>query len=224
MVAAGAVVGLVLFSRELRRADLPDDTNGAIVGVLAGLAGAKLLFTFEHLGQEPFWSLLTSRGGLSWFGGFFGGIAAGLGYYRWRQLPVVPVLAAATPALAAGQMLGRIGCLLVGDDYGRPTSLPWGIAFPEGLPPTTVPVHPTQLYEAAILAVLAWLLIRWRRTGLPDRAVLARYLMLAGAARFAIEFLRVNVRVALGMTVAQFGALAIVAAGVMMAVPRRRRA
>jgi phosphatidylglycerol:prolipoprotein diacylglycerol transferase len=134
------------------------------------------------------------------------------------------VLSAATPALALGHLLGRIGCFLVGDDYGRPTSLPWGVAFPEGLPPTSVPVHPTQLYEAAFLGLLTWLLIRWRRGGAADLAVVGRYLVLAGSFRFALEFLRLNVRVAGPLTVAHLFALGIVAAGLAMIARARGQA
>ena len=121
-----------------------------------------------------------------------------------------------TPALAFGHLIGRIGCFLVGDDYGTPSTLPWAVAFPEGLPPTTVPVHPTQLYEAMGLGLLGWLLIRWRRQGVRDPIVLGRYLIAAGALRFAVEFLRVNARVAFGLSVAHIASLAIVAAGVCM--------
>jgi phosphatidylglycerol---prolipoprotein diacylglyceryl transferase len=214
MVAIGALVGLWLFAHELRLRHLPAEAvNGALFGVIAGLAGAKLLFVFEHAGEEPFWALLTDRGGLSWFGGLFGGVGAALGYFRWRRWPLGALVAAATPGLAVGHLLGRIGCFLVGDDYGRPSALPWAVAFPHGLPPTDVRVHPTQLYEAACLAVLAWLLLRWRRANVSDRIVLGRYLLIAGLIRFAIEFLRVNVRVALGLTVAQYAALAIVFIG-----------
>ena len=150
LVAAAALVGLWVFRRELPRSGLPDSAvDAAIAGVIGGLFGAKLLWVFEHLHEEPFADLLLSRGGMSWFGGFAGGVLAGLLVMRWTRLPMVTVLAAATPALAIGQSIGRIGCFLVGDDYGRPTSLPWGVAFPKGLPPTIVPVHPTQLYEAA---------------------------------------------------------------------------
>ncbi len=217
LVAIGALAGIWLFGRELRASGLPPDAvNGAIAGLLAGLAGAKLLYVLEHLGEDPFFSLLTSRGGLSWFGGLFGGIVAALVYFRWRRWPLIPIISAATPALAAGHALGRIGCFLVGDDYGRPTSLPWGIAFPQGLPPTDVPVHPTQLYEAGLLAILCWLLIRWRRAGVGDRAVLGRYLLLTGVIRFGIEFVRINVRVALGLTVAQYGALVLMLAGALL--------
>jgi phosphatidylglycerol:prolipoprotein diacylglycerol transferase len=217
MVAAGALVGLWLFERELRRSGLPRDAvNGAALGVLAGMAGAKLLYVFEHRAEEPLLALLTSRGGLSWFGGLFAAVGAALLYFRWRGWTVLPILAAATPALAIGHLLGRIGCFLVGDDYGRPTTLPWSVAFPRGLPPTDVPVHPTQLYEAIVLGILAWFLIRWRRARVADRLVLGRYLVLAGTARFVIEFVRVNVKVALGLTVAQYGALAMAAAGVVL--------
>ena len=217
MVAVAALVGLWLFRRELERSGLPADAADAgIVGVLGGLVGAKLLWTIEHTGEAPWTDLLISRGGLSWYGGLIGGVGAGLIYIVIRGWPVISTLAAATPSLAFGHMLGRIGCLLVGDDYGRPTDLPWGIAFPEGLPPTTVPVHPTQIYEALGLAVLGWLLIRWRRHGTPDRVVLGRYLVGAGALRFAVEFLRVNERIAFGLSVAHFASIAAVVAGALL--------
>src|SRR3954454_3756961 len=225
MVAAGALVGLWLFERELKRSGLPAEAvNGAVIGVIAGLIGAKLLWAVEHRGEEPIVALLTSRGGLSWFGGLFAALAAGLGYFRWKRWNVLPILAAATPAMPIGHLLGRIGCFLVGDDYGRPTSLPWGVAFPRGLPPTLDRVHPTQLYEGAFLALLAWMLIRWRRKGLADRTVLGRYFVIAGAFRFLLEFVRVNVRVLGPLTVAHCFALAVVALGLVILLRRPARA
>ena len=127
-------------------------------------------------------------------------------------------LAAAAPALAIGHAIGRIGCFLVGDDYGRPTDLPWGVAFPEGLPPTPIPVHPTQLYEAAGLAFIAWLLIKWRRSALPDLIVFARYLVLAGVLRFGIEFLRINAQIVGPFTLAQLLSGAMIVAGLVLVV------
>ena len=137
----------------------------------------------------------------------------GLGYVAFKRWPVVPILAAATPALAFGHLIGRIGCFLVGDDYGTPSTLPWAVAFPDGLPPTTVPVHPTQLYEAIGLGLLGWVLIQSRRRGVPDATVLGRYLVSAGVLRFGIEFLRVNERVAFGLSVAHLVSLAAIALG-----------
>jgi phosphatidylglycerol:prolipoprotein diacylglycerol transferase len=224
MVALGALVGLWVFRRELMRAGLPDAAvDAAVYGLVGGLLGAKMLYVFEHLRESSFLSLFLDRGGMSWFGGFAGGLLAGYLTIRAKGWPMVAVLAAATPALAVGQMLGRIGCFLVGDDYGHPTSLPWGVAFPQGLPPTTERVHPTQIYEALFLAVFAWLLIRWRRRGVSDRAVLARYFIGVGAFRFFLEFVRVNTRVLGPMTVAQFFALGVVLLGVALLPVRRRR-
>ena len=214
MVAVAALVGVWLFRSELRRSGLPTDAADAgTVGVVGGLVGAKLLWTLEHAGEGPLTELLFSRGGLSWYGGLVGGVGAGLVYIVVRGWPIVPTLAAATPALAFGHLIGRIGCFLVGDDYGRPTDLPWGVAFPEGLPPTTIPVHPTQLYEAIGLGVVGWLLLRWRRSGVPDRIVLGRYLIGAGTLRFVIEFIRVNERVVGIFSIAHLASLAAVSAG-----------
>jgi phosphatidylglycerol:prolipoprotein diacylglycerol transferase len=223
MVAIAALAGLWLFRRELVRVDLPvQAADAGTIGVLGGLAGAKLLWTFEHLGEAPWTELLFARGGLSWYGGLAGGIGAGLVYIVARRWPVIAIVSAATPALAFGHLTGRIGCFLVGDDYGAPTDLPWGVAFPQGLPPTTVPVHPTQLYEALGLGVIGWLLLRWRASGVADAIVLGRYLVLIGALRFVIEFIRVNDRVALGLSVAHLASLLVVAAGVGLLIVRRR--
>jgi phosphatidylglycerol:prolipoprotein diacylglycerol transferase len=222
LVAIGALVGLWMFRRELRRSGLPDHgVDAAVAGVIGGLAGAKLLWVLEHLGEEPALDLLLSRGGLSWFGGLAGGVMAGLWVMHRKRLPKIAVLAAATPALAVGHAIGRIGCFLVGDDYGRPTGLPWGVAFPEGLPPTAVPVHPTQLYEAAALIPIAVVLLRWRRRGQSDRSVLGLYLVLAGTLRFLIEFIRVNERVVGVLSVAHLASLAAMAAGAFLLVSRR---
>lgn len=224
MVALGALVGLWILGRELRRSGLPESgTDAAIAGVLGGMAGAKLLWVFEHLGEAPALDLLLSRGGMSWFGGFAGGVLAGVAVMRWKRLPVVAVLAAATPALAIGHAIGRIGCFLVGDDYGRPSHLPWAVAFPEGLPPTTIPVHPTQLYEAAALVPLAWLLFRWRRGGRADTFVLGAYLALAGTIRFAIEFLRIDVRVLGPLSVAHIASLGAIGIGLALLARSYRR-
>src|SRR2546430_17527942 len=105
--------------------------------------------------------------------------------------------------LALGYALGRVGCFLVNDDYGIPSTLPWAMTFPQGLPPTTVAnltqmhvrfppgahpaelvaVHPTQIYETVLMMLaFAWL---WRLRDHPD-AVGWRfgvYLLLAGPGR-----------------------------------------
>ena len=228
MMAVAALIGLWLFRRELRRSGLPlDAADAGIVGVIGGLLGAKLLWTVEHASEGAVSELLFSRGGLSWYGGLIGGVGAGLAFIVFKGWPFVPILAAATPSLAFGHLIGRIGCFLVGDDYGTPSDLPWALAFPEGLPPTNVPVHPTQLYEAIGLGLLGWLLLRWRRRRVLDAIVLGRYLVGAGILRFLIEFIRVNERVAFGLSVAHLASIATIGVGIgmfVMSQPARRAA
>jgi phosphatidylglycerol:prolipoprotein diacylglycerol transferase len=223
LLGVAALVGIWLFRRELARSGLPSDAvDAAIAGVAGGLAGAKLLWTLEFLGEQPVTDLLFSRGGVSWFGGLLGGVGTGVWMLWRRRVPIVRALAAATPALAVGHAIGRIGCFMVGDDYGRPSDLPWAVAFPEGLPPTNVPVHPTQLYEAIALVGIAWALLQWRRADVDDRVVLGRYFVLAGLTRFAIEFIRVNARLVGPLTLAHLISIVLVTIGTVMILRQRR--
>jgi phosphatidylglycerol:prolipoprotein diacylglycerol transferase len=144
----------------------------------------------------------------------------------------------AAPALAAAYALGRIGCFLVNDDYGRPTDLPWGVKFPEGLPPSTagnlhtlfgVPippgiepstvlaVHPTQLYEAAAMLIAFAILWRLRRGGRPVGWLFGVYLVFAGVERFLVEILRAKDDRFLGpFTLAQLTSVIIVLIGIAL--------
>lgn len=221
MVALGAALGILLLRRELVRSgmDGAKGVDAALVGVLGGLAGAKLLYVVEHW-AEPLSDTLLSRGGMSWFGGLTGGILAGVVMVLRQRLPLMAVLSAAAPALTLGQAIGRIGCFLVGDDYGRATTLPWGLAFPEGLPPTLETVHPTQIYESVSLFVMTAALIALRRRGAANHVVFGWYLVAAGTLRFLIELVRVNEVVFLGLTTAQLFSAAIIAVGVWLLVRR----
>jgi len=101
---------------------------------------------------------------------------------------------AVTDSLAPGLILaygiGRIGCFLVGDDYGTPSDLPWAIAFPKGAPPTTERVHPTQIYDTLLMIGLFFLLWKIRKKNLPDGWLSAVMFILLGVERFLIEFIR----------------------------------
>jgi phosphatidylglycerol:prolipoprotein diacylglycerol transferase len=209
-----------------------------VAGGLGGIVGAKVYYAILY--RDP--KLLLERYGLVWYGGFIVGTAAVVWVMRRHRLPLWPTLDATAPALALGYGIGRIGCFLVGDDYGRPTDLPWGVAFANGLPPTTagnlrhefgvaVPagiadgtllrVHPTQLYETA-LALAIWgvglaLLRRRRRPGDVALPVLG----LLALERFAVEFLRAKDDRFLGpFTVAQAISLALVVLIVLTARAR----
>jgi phosphatidylglycerol:prolipoprotein diacylglycerol transferase len=124
--------------------------------------------------------------------------------------------------------VGRIGCLISGDgDYGTPTSLPWGMSFPNGIVPTTDRVHPTPIYEFLAAVLIFWVI--WRlgaRTMADGRAigkVFAFYLLLSGIVRFSIEFIRLNPRVLFGMTNAQLASIVCVLLGALILVRQPRQ-
>src|SRR6185295_20366051 len=117
LLGVAALVSLWVFRRELDRAGLPKTAeDAALIGLLGGMVGAKLIWAIEFSGEAPFFDLVFSRGGLSWFGGFIGGVGAGIWMIHRHRLPLLPMLAAASPALAIGHAIGRVGCFMVGDD------------------------------------------------------------------------------------------------------------
>lgn len=219
------------------------------VPCIAGLIGAKLY----HVLEDPRFLManpreLISQYGFAWFGGFLGGFAAFLWLAHHYRIPFLEIFDAASPAAALGYGAGRIGCLLSGDgDYGIPTSLPWGMSFPNGTVPTTQRVHPTPIYELIVAIFIFWWL--WKLGGrqvrarlvahergsknkagsaaefgklIPRGAVFAQYLILTGIARFSVEFIRINPRSFFGMTNAQTASLAsIIVGGILLARLRR---
>lgn len=183
-----------------------------IAAIVGGLLGAKIHYLIIHPEQWP--ENLFSGGGLVWFGGLFGAIVGVVIVTLLSKQRLAAVMDAGAIAVSVGYAVGRIGCFLRGDDYGVPTDLPWGMTFPKGLPPTTVPVHPTQLYESAaslvIFALLVWFISpRFTREG----PLIFVYAVLAGCERFLVEFIRTNPPVALGLTQQQWIAIGMVVVG-----------
>jgi phosphatidylglycerol:prolipoprotein diacylglycerol transferase len=120
---------------------------------------------------------------------------------------------AAVP-LAAGYAIGRIGCQLAGDgDYGKAWNGPWAMTYPHGTVPTTTPVHPTPIYETLTMVIVAIVLWRLRHRYRPG-TLFALYLVLAGAERFLVEFLRRNPGELLGLTQPQLISIVMIAGGI----------
>ena len=215
--------------RQLKAGDAEDASAVVLAAGIGGVAGAKIYYAILYRD----WSLLFERFGLVWYGGFVLGALAVIWVARRRNLAGWSVVDAAVPGLALGYGIGRIGCFLVGDDFGMPTRLPWGVAFPRGLPgPTTaglmrqeygasvpweipdeqlIAVHPTQLYET-FAAVLIWALgVRMLKRGASPGSTTLIVLSLLALERFLVEFLRAKDDRFLGVfTVAQFISLAVV--------------
>lgn len=245
MLVAAFLAAYAQLSRGLVRFGAGDaDAASALVFAagVGGIVGAKAYYAILY-GD---WRLLFERYGLVWYGGFLLGATAVVFTMRRRRMPVWSTLDAAAPALALGYGIGRIGCFLVGDDYGIPTRLPWGVAFANGLPPTTawnlrhefgvavpssisdaalVRVHPTQLYETALALLIWWVARRlMARRQYPGQVTLP-ILGLLAIERFGVEFLRAKDDRFLGpLTMAQAISLIVVAVAIALALSRRRRA
>jgi phosphatidylglycerol:prolipoprotein diacylglycerol transferase len=244
MLMVAFLMGGWLIARQLRENQLREDYAADVVAaaVIGGIIGAKLWYV--ALTQDP--GALFSRGGLVWYGGFIGGALAVI-LNGWRlKVPLRWTMQFAAPALAAAYALGRVGCFLVNDDYGRPTTLPWGMKFPEGLPPSTagnlqqlfgipippgvdpstvLAVHPTQLYEVAAMLLAFAILWALRKRGKPVGWLFGVYLVFAGIERFLVEFVRAKDDRFLGaFTIAQLTSVLIVIIGVWLILRWRHAA
>ena len=228
----------VLLRPEMDRAGLDPEKAWDLLfmAVLGGVVGAKLyyvLLNYPRLFEDPVRAIF-SRGGIVWYGGFGGAVAFIVWEIKRRKLPLARTADVVAPTLAIGYAVGRVGCFLVGDDYGRPTGSWVGIRFPQGTPPTrvdvlesqfgiqvdptlveqfgqVVPVHPTQLYEIALASLI--FVVLWRLRIHQHGAGWLWWICLAMLSfeRFLVEFVRVKDDRFLGpFTLAQLIAMSLI--------------
>jgi phosphatidylglycerol---prolipoprotein diacylglyceryl transferase len=190
--------------------------------LIGGLVGARVYYLIQHPGEFGL-SGIFSGSGLVFWGGAIGGIIGVLIWCWYRGMLNGYQLDMGGIGLAIGYSIGRIGCQLAGDgDYGTPTSLPWGMAYPKGTVPTNVDVHPTPIYETLSMGLVAWLLWTWRDKFVPG-TVFGLYFIFAGVERFLVEFIRRNPDDVGGLTGAQLWSIASFLAGFVIIIICARR-
>ena len=243
MMFIAFITGGWVLTRQYRRAGLSEDLASSIVmaAAIGGIVGAKIYYAI--LFRD--WHLLFDRAGLVWYGGLIGGTIA-CSWLIWRRrVDYFTVADATAPALSLGYALGRIGCFLVGDDYGRPTDSWIGIAFPKGSPPTTaeslrqfgvhvdpsippdqiLKVHPTQLYESASAFLIFLILLSLSRRPQPKGRLFGLFLILMGIERFLVEIVRAKDDRFLGVfTIAQLISTIALCVGLWLLVTSSFRA
>ena len=241
-VVMGFVLAQMISQQEMERlghdpAPIADMIIGAVIG---GLLGAKLYFVVV-LGN---WDALFTRGGFVFWGGLVGGAIGVLGIARWKKVPLMRTLDVGAPALAAAYAVGRTGCWAIGDDYGRPWNGPLATVFPEGAPPSTagimarefgvpfppgtdpstvIAVHPTQLYQVALIMVMFAIIWKLRKHKHGEGWLFGVYLVLAGVERFLVEFVRAkDDLLGFGLTLAQVISIVAMLMGVAWLIALRK--
>ena len=222
-IAVGVYVGVAMGRR---RGFSEDDAYAvALVGVPAGIIGARALFVAENwrLFQDvPLDIFRIDQGGISIYGAVIGGVVGGLAYGMWRRMPIGRGLDAAAFGLILGMAIGRIGCLVAGDTLASSSSLPWAVEYTHsgsgnfGLPPQ----HPAVAYEMMGDLLIFGLLFVLSRVYRKDGLLFSSCLFVYSVMRFALNFLREDSKLIAGgdLNVMQMVALgvAIISAGAFL--------
>ena len=213
--AIGGILGAKIYYliENIPTGQAADNING-LINIIAGiftLNGERIAFGIQNFGA-----------GLVFLGGLVGGMAAVSWYIYRKNLNWFKIADLAAPFLVLGHGIGRIGCFLVGDDYGIPANLPWAIAFPNGLPPTNIAVHPTQLYEMSAYFIIFFYLRYRKRNQTFSGEIIFEYLFLGGLSRFMVEFIRTNTKYIFGLSGAQYLSIMMMAIGAYQLWKMRR--
>lgn len=163
-------------------------TAGVIVG---GRLGDILFYRTNLIWTDPGEILKTWHGGMSFHGGAIGVFVAGLAFARYKKIDALRLGDLIVAAEPIGGFLVRLANFINGELWGRPTTVPWGMVFPDAGP---LPRHPSQLYEAALEGVLMFCVLRWATHGkkwLNRRGVvMGTFLVGYGLIRIGLENVR----------------------------------
>jgi phosphatidylglycerol:prolipoprotein diacylglycerol transferase len=226
----------------IRRGYDPEYSSSIVItAAVMGLVGSRLYAILDDLPTylaDPK-SMIFSGSGFVFYGGMIGGIFGAYLVSRWYRIGFGSTMDMCGPALAIGQAIGRQGCQLAGDgDWGLASNVPWAMSYPHaivGWTPQTVlklgenyqlvpacsslsdclnvRVHPAPIYETILYLGVFYILWSMRKTSYPPGRLLCWYLVLAGAARFLVEFWRINPRVFYMFSEAQLIAFAMMVLG-----------
>ncbi|MGH9407362.1 MAG: prolipoprotein diacylglyceryl transferase [Terriglobia bacterium] len=169
--------------------------------IISGLIGAKIYMILTGWVNGPvalsgIFSIGTLEAGGGFYGGFIGAALFAVWYVRTRHLPLLKVFDAFAPAVALGQAIGRVGCFMAGDDFGKPAHHSWlGVAFTSPYAETPqnllgVPLYPVQLFESVLTLIIFLILIWFYTRKTRDGQIFVMYLMMYAVARFFLEYYR----------------------------------
>jgi phosphatidylglycerol:prolipoprotein diacylglycerol transferase len=220
--AIGIALGVWVAVKMAARVGFIEDVSYtvALVGVPAGIVGARALFVIEN--HSLFAGNLLdifriNEGGISIYGALIGGVAGGLAYGVWQRLPIRAGLDAAAFGMILGQGIGRIGDIINGEHFAKTTDLPWAFVYTHANSPSfgRAPQQPAVAYEfLGDLLIFGLLFLFWRfykRDGL----VFFSYAFLYSVMRVGTSALRLDNQVLWEFKMAQVIALGVIAISIV---------
>ncbi|MDR2008273.1 MAG: prolipoprotein diacylglyceryl transferase [Alphaproteobacteria bacterium] len=163
-----------------------------ILGVLlGGRLGFVIFYGFSYYLSNPLEILYLWQGGMSYHGGLIGVLVASYFLAKKYQMNFLRITDIIVPAVPIGLFLGRIANFVNAELYGKPTTLPWAVHFPN----VYLARHPSQLYEAMLEGIVLFvvLAVMWQRKLYNKEGYLsATFIILYGAFRIFIEYFRVG--------------------------------
>ncbi len=249
MMALGFLAADYVIRLECIRRGLDPEYSSSIViaAAVAGLIGSRIYAILDDLPTylaDPK-SMIFSGSGFVFYGGMIGGLIGAYLVSRWYRIGLGVTMDMCGPALAIGQAIGRIGCQLSGDgDWGLPSTVPWAMSYPKAIVGWNsdtvlkldehyrlvsgffpgVRVHPAPIYETILYVGVFAILWSMRKTSHPAGRVMYWYLLLGGAARFIVEFWRINPRVFYMLSEAQLIAIGMMVIGGVALILTREKA
>ena len=198
LIAIGFLCGIATVRKLSVRSKMNPDINADLAFwlLLYGFVGARILFIFTRIDyflENPIDMLKVWEGGLVFFGGLIAATAYAIFYFKKHNLNVWKMIDVLVPGLVVAHAFGRLGCLMAGCCYGRPTNLPWAIKLNSELVDDVlrnVPLHPTQIYESLALFILYAGLMSIFSTKKFDGQVGLTYFVLYPIVRSIIEIYR----------------------------------
>ncbi len=225
MLVTGFITGILLTVRRNRSKSISSDDimDFSLYLLLGGLVGARLVYVLLHFSEyaiSPLSIINLREGGLAWHGALLGGLVAFLFFTRKRKLDFGELVDLCAPGIMLGLAVGRIGCFMNGCCLGDPTTLPWGVVFPEAGP---IKRHPTQLYELILDLLVVLFLIHHEKKKKFNGEIALLMLTSYSLVRFFVEFFRFSPPRIAGLSLAQYLSLLMALVTVLFVVRLRAR-
>ena len=212
-------LGFLFAEREFKINGLdPDIAYKLLIAIIpSAIIGAKLFHIIDNFGEflmAP-GDMILSGAGLAVYGGMLLSFIVAIIIIKKEKQDILKIFDIASPAMALGYGIGRLGCHVSGDGcYGITSDSIFAVSYPGGIVPVTATVYPTPLFESTLSFIFFFILLQLRTKNLKTGTLFFIYLALNGTARFLIEFIRLNPVTNFGLTQAQLVALLFIITGI----------